>query len=49
MVIKKVEERGIRAKLEDVTYTLLPSREFSAEQKASNRRLMNAKASSPKL
>jgi hypothetical protein len=33
MVIKKVEERGIRAKLEDVTYTLLPSREFSAEQR----------------
>ena len=42
-VIKKAEQRGARAKLEDVIYTLLPSREFAAEQKAANRRLMDAK------
>lgn len=37
--IKKDEKRGVRSKLEDVTYTLHPTRAFSAEQKAANRRL----------
>lgn len=41
--VKKVEQHGSRGKLEDVVYTLFPSREFSAEQKAANRRLMDAK------
>ena len=44
-LIKKAEQRGTRAKLEDVTYTLFPTREFSAEQKAANRRQLDAKAS----
>lgn len=43
-LIKKAEQRGARAKLEDVTYTLFPTREFSAEQKAANRRQLDAKA-----
>ncbi|MDQ2926220.1 MAG: replication protein [Acidobacteriota bacterium] len=42
-LVKKTEQRGSRAKLEDVTYTVFPSREFSAEQKAANRRMMDAK------
>ena len=41
--IKKNEHRGVRAKLEDVTYTLFPTREFAAEQKAANRRQSDAK------
>ena len=41
--IKKAEQRGARAKLEDVVYTLYPSREFTAEQKAANRRQSDAK------
>ena len=41
--IKKAEHRGERSKLEDVTYTLYPSREFTAEQKAANRRQGDAK------
>lgn len=36
--IKKDEQRGVRSKLEDVTYTLHPTRVFSAEQKTANRR-----------
>lgn len=36
--IKKVEQRGLRGKLENVVYTLHPTREFSSEQKAANRR-----------
>ena len=44
-LVKKAEQRGSRAKLEDVTYTVYPSREFSAEQKAANRRMLDAKAS----
>lgn len=43
-LIKKTEQRGARGKLEDVTYTLYPTREFSAEQKAANRRQLDAKA-----
>ncbi len=43
-LIKKAEQRGARGKLEDVTYTLYPTREFSAEQKAANRRQLDAKA-----
>lgn len=42
-VVQKAEQRGSRAKLEDVTYTVFPSREFSAEQRAANRRMMDAK------
>mgnify|MGYP000867452471 CR=1 FL=1 len=42
-LVKKAEQRGARAKLEDVTYTLFPSREFSAEQKAANRRQSDAR------
>jgi len=36
--VTKSEQRGRRAKLEDVIYTLYPSPEFVAEQKAANRR-----------
>ena len=36
--IKKTEQRGLRGKLENVVYTLHPTRELSAEQKAANRR-----------
>lgn len=43
-IIKKAEKRGARAKLMDVTYTLFPTREFSAEQKAANRRQLDAKS-----
>lgn len=41
----KDEERGSRSKIVDVIYTAFPSPEFTAEQKASNRRLSNAKNS----
>jgi hypothetical protein len=41
--VKKAELRGLRAKLEDVTYTLYPSREFTTEQKAANRRQGDAR------
>ncbi|QPK61415.1 replication protein (plasmid) [Methylomonas sp. LL1] len=41
----KAEERGKRAKIVDVVYTIFPSPQFTAEQKASNRRLINAKKS----
>jgi hypothetical protein len=34
----KSEQRGARSKLEDVIYTLFPSRDFIAEQKAANHR-----------
>lgn len=37
-VVKKAEQRGARNKLEDVTYTLFPTSQFVAEQKAANRR-----------
>ena len=43
-IVNKEEQRGPRAKLEDVIYTLHPTREFVAEQKAANRRQTNAKA-----
>ena len=39
---KKNEQRGSRAKLEDVIYTLYPSPQFTAEQKAANRRQYDA-------
>jgi hypothetical protein len=42
--IKKVERRGLRNRIEDVIYTLTPSLDFVAEQKAANRRQANAKA-----
>lgn len=41
--VEKVEQRGNRGKLEDVTYSVHPSREFANEQKASNRRQSDAK------
>lgn len=41
---KKSEQRGSRAKLEDVIYTLYPSPQFTAEQKAANRRQHDAQA-----
>nr|WP_011117672.1 hypothetical protein [Acidithiobacillus ferridurans]AAC80181.1 replication protein [Acidithiobacillus ferridurans] len=41
--VKKIEQRGARSKLEDVIYTLHPTQEFVAEQKAANRRQNNAK------
>ena len=47
--IKKAEQRGDRAKLEDVIYTLYPSPEFTAEQKAANRRQSNAKITTSPL
>jgi hypothetical protein len=42
--IKRADLRGSRGKLEDVTYTLIPSREFAAEQRAANRRLNDARS-----
>jgi hypothetical protein len=42
--VRKGEQRGPRKRLEDVIYVLYPSREFASEQKASNRRLFDAKA-----
>lgn len=45
--VKRSDHRGQRSKLEDVTYTLFPSREFTSEQRAANRRRMDAKAGSP--
>lgn len=44
-LIEKIEERGLRGKLEDVTYTLFPTSEFAREQKAANRRRSNSKES----
>jgi hypothetical protein len=38
------EERGARSKLEDVRYTLHPSRAFAQEQRAANKRQLDAKA-----
>jgi hypothetical protein len=43
--IKKAEQRGSHNKLDDVAYTLFPTREFVAEQKAANRRQNDAKTS----
>jgi hypothetical protein len=40
---RKEEQRGARAKLEDVSYTLLPTRVFASEQRAANKRLLDAK------
>lgn len=41
-LIKKAEQRGLRNKLEDVTYILHPSLKFQTEQKAANRRNSDA-------
>lgn len=41
--VTKAEERGSRNKLEDVAYTLFPTSQFSAEQKAANRRQRDSK------
>lgn len=40
--ISKSEKRGQRGKLDDVIYSLLPTYEFMAEQKAANRRQANS-------
>jgi hypothetical protein len=37
-VVKKVEQRGARKKIEDVVYTIFPSQKFASEQKAANKR-----------
>lgn len=42
--VEKTEQRGSRAKIEDVVYTLYPSMKFVAEQKAANRRQSDSKA-----
>lgn len=42
MTIKKSTETGARGKIEDVKYELGTSVKFAAEQKAANRRLLNA-------
>jgi hypothetical protein len=39
----KDEQRGARSKLEDVSYTLHPTRLFAAEQRAANKRQRDAK------
>lgn len=44
MNVKKTTQVGPRGKIEDVLYTLTPSREFVAEQKAANRRSSDARA-----
>ena len=43
-LITKNEQRGLRGKLEDVIYTIYPSPKFAMEQKAANRRRINAQA-----
>lgn len=43
-LVSRKDERGTRAKVEEVVYTLIPSRQFSSEQKAANRRQSDAKA-----
>jgi len=48
-VVERSDERGTRAKLEDVIYTLFPSRRFAAEQKAANRRQSDAKTTTDPL
>jgi len=45
--IQKSEQRGVRAKLEDIIYTLYPSSAFSIEQKAANRRQGDARSKQP--
>lgn len=47
--VKRSDELGSRAKVEDVVYTLFPSREFAAEQKAANRRQSDAKTTTDSL
>lgn len=43
----KEEQRGARAKLEDVSYTLHPTHLFAKEQRAANKRQLDAKAVTP--
>lgn len=42
-LVEKVEQRGLRSKLLDVVYTLHPTSQFTAEQKAANRRQRDSK------
>ncbi|RYX80222.1 replication protein [bacterium] len=44
MTCRKEEERGARAKLVDVAYVLHPSRAFVSEQRAANKRSLDARA-----
>lgn len=46
---KKTEERAARGKLADIVYTLTPSREFVAEQKAANKRAADARRTAERL
>lgn len=46
MSFNKLVERGTRASIVEVTYVLLPSREFAAEQKTANKRLLLDKSPS---
>lgn len=41
--VLKAEQLGIRSKIEDVIYTLTPSREFITEQKAANKRASDSR------
>lgn len=43
--VDKTEQLGSRKKIEDVTYTLKATREFSSDQKAANRRCKDANTS----
>ena len=43
----KDEQRGARAKLEDVSYKLLPTRVFVSEQRAANKRQLDSKGALP--
>lgn len=47
--VKKAEQRGVRAKLVDVIYTLHPTSEFISEQKAANRRKIDGEATALRL
>lgn len=48
-IVKRSDELGTRGKVEEVVYTLFPSREFAAEQKAANRRQSDAKTTTGSL
>jgi hypothetical protein len=48
-MVNKQDQRGSRGEFKDVVYTIYPSREFVAEQKAANRRQNDSKATTPVL
>lgn len=43
-MIQRVEHRGPRRRLDDVIYTVIPTHQFATEQRAANRRLVDARA-----